>query len=140
MAFPGLGMYNASKWALEGMAESLAQEMAPFNVKVTIVEPGGFETYWDNDSIEIAERLPEYLEAFGPAEKGRQLGDPERRRMAGDPRKAARALLAIVESDNPPLRVLWGNVAYDRATTAYVQRLAVWAEWEHLSRSTDFDE
>lgn len=132
LAFPRLGMYHASKWALEGMTESLAQEVAPFNIKVTIVEPGGFATYWNNDSMEFATLMDEYTEALGPL--------PAPGKGPGDPKKAGPALLEIVDSPEPPSRVLWGNRAFDMVMDTYNKRLGVWAAWEQQSRSTDFDD
>ena len=131
LAFARLGMYHASKWALEGMTESLAQEIAPFNIKVTIVEPGGFDTYWNNASMEFAETMPEYDEALGQVQRGN--------RPAGDPKKTGAALLELVNSPNPPLRVLWGNGAYDRVMATYETRIAGWSEWEPMSRRLDYE-
>jgi NAD(P)-dependent dehydrogenase (short-subunit alcohol dehydrogenase family) len=131
LAFPRLGMYHASKWALEGMTESLAQEVAPFNIKVTIVEPSGFDTYWNNASMEFAETMPEYDEALGQVQRGN--------RPAGDPKKTGPALLEIVNNPNPPPRVLWGNAAFDRVMDVYGRRIAGWKEWEAMSRSLDYE-
>jgi NAD(P)-dependent dehydrogenase (short-subunit alcohol dehydrogenase family) len=141
VAFPRLGLYHASKWALEGMTESLAQEIAPFGIKVTIVEPGGFATEWMNASMDFAPTMPEYVEALGPVPPSRirPYERPEGLKV-GDPRKAGPALLEIVNTENPPLRVIWGGNAYDMVTGTYQKRLAEWAAWETMSRSTDFDE
>lgn len=133
-------LYTASKWALEGLSEALALELEPFNVKVTIVEPGSFETHVDNAGTDLAEGLPAYCEAFGPLERGLPLGHPERQRHVGDPSKAAAALLTIVGRQDPPLRVAFGNKAYDRVTRTLASRLDAIAKWEALSRSTDYDD
>jgi NAD(P)-dependent dehydrogenase (short-subunit alcohol dehydrogenase family) len=132
VSFARLGMYHASKWALEGMTESLAQEVAPFGIKVTLIEPGGFRTYWNNDSMDFATSLPEYDAALGEVRRG---GNPQ-----GDPKKAGPALLEVVNAAEPPLRVIWGSQAYDRVVDTYHKRLAEWSEWETMSRSTDYDE
>ena len=131
VSFPRLGMYHASKWALEGMTESLAQEIAPFGIKVTIVEPGGFATEWMNASMDFATPMPEYDEALGPRSPS-AIRPYERRQgiVVGDPRKAGPALLEIVNADNPPLRVIWGSNAYDRVVATYHQRLEGWAAWK----------
>jgi NAD(P)-dependent dehydrogenase (short-subunit alcohol dehydrogenase family) len=134
LAFPGLGLYHASKWALEGMTESLVQEVERFGIKVTIIEPGGFRTDWGGGSMQFTTERPEY--DFLP---GRSGGAP--RRMApGDPVKAAAALLQIVDDPNPPLRVLLGVMAFDFAQEAYHRRLAEWDRSKALSRSTEWTE
>jgi NAD(P)-dependent dehydrogenase (short-subunit alcohol dehydrogenase family) len=134
IAFPALGLYHASKWALEGMTESLAQEVAPFGIKVTIVEPGGFRTDWNGSSMQHSTHLAEY--EFLP---GRAAGAP-RRTSPGDPVKAAAALMQIVDDPNPPLRVLMGVMAFDLAQEAYHRRLAEWDRSKVLSRSTEWTE
>ncbi len=132
LAFPRLGLYHASKWALEGMSEALAQEVSPFGIKVSIVDPGGFDTFWNNASMTFADAMVEYDQVLGPRAAAR--------RPDGDPTKAGPALLEIVQSETPPLRVLFGASAYDRVMDGYQRRLAGWRTWEKLSRSTDFDD
>jgi NAD(P)-dependent dehydrogenase (short-subunit alcohol dehydrogenase family) len=132
IAFPALGLYHASKWALEGMTEALAQEVAPFGVKVTIIEPGGFRTDWGGSSMQYATQLPAY--DFLP---GRAAGAP-RRTSPGDPVKAAAALMQIVDDPSPPLRVLLGVMAFDLAQEAYHRRLAEWDRTKVLARSTEW--
>lgn len=130
-AFPGLGLYHASKWALEGMSEALAQELAPFGVKVTLVEPGGFGTDWAGSSSAHSQANPVYdpvrdalSKSFGKA-------------TIGDPASAARALLQVVDSKDPPLRILFGNNAVDMVPQIYAGRLQTWAAWEKVARSAD---
>ena len=132
IAFPALGLYHASKWALEGMTESLLQEVAPFGVKVTIIEPGGFRTDWGGSSMEHSTHLSEY--EFLP---GRAAG-AARRQSAGDPVKAAAALMTIVDDPDPPLRVLMGVMAFDLVQEAYHRRLVEWDRSKVLSRSTEW--
>ncbi|SFP03778.1 NADP-dependent 3-hydroxy acid dehydrogenase YdfG [Actinomadura madurae] len=129
-ALPLLGLYHASKWGLEGFTESLAQEVAPFGVKVTIVEPSAFRTDWWGDSMNKATSNPAYDRARDDLHA--ITGEP-----AGDPQRAATALLSIVDSPEPPLRVLFGVQAYDVATATYRRRLTTWAEWETTSRRAD---
>ena len=134
-AFPGIGVYHASKWALEGISDALSQEVAPFGIKVTIVEPGPFRTKWGHDNARFATPLPDYVDKYGNQEEQRAAtsgGEP------GDPRSAAEALLTVVDADEPPLRVLFGGPANDIAPRIYQSRLAVWEEWAPVGRNTDY--
>ncbi|MFY0578635.1 SDR family oxidoreductase [Cystobacter fuscus] len=130
-AFPSLGIYHASKWALEGMSESLAQEVAGFGIKVTIVEPGGFSTDWGGSSAVHARKNDAY-EGLRKAMAARRGGA-----TYGDPVGAANALLRIVDAQNPPLRVLFGGPPVDIVKGLYAKRLETWAQWEELSRAAD---
>jgi NAD(P)-dependent dehydrogenase (short-subunit alcohol dehydrogenase family) len=132
MAFPLSGAYSASKWALEALNESLAHEVADFGIKVTVIEPGGFATRSGEnpdplDNGHMAEPNPIYdgLRRRIAAFAGKQ--------PAGDPAAAAQALLKIVESDNPPLRVLFGQGFYPMLQQAYADRLKTWADWQDLA-------
>ncbi len=133
----GTGMYSATKCALEGFSESLAQEVAGFGITVTIVEPGRFPTSWNAESMTRAQRLAAYEEVL----RSRRVAISEtgERANPGDLEKAARALLTVLESEAPPLRLLLGNAAADAAPSIYRSRLDEWARWEPLSRATDFD-
>ncbi|MEU4511181.1 SDR family NAD(P)-dependent oxidoreductase [Nonomuraea wenchangensis] len=132
MAFPLSGAYSASKWALEALNESLAQEVAGFGVKVTVIEPGGFAT---RDG-----KNPDPLDNGHSAEPDPAY-DGLRRRIAafagsqpaGDPAAAAQALLKLVDSDDPPLRVLFGQGFYPLLQQVYADRLKTWADWQDLS-------
>jgi NAD(P)-dependent dehydrogenase (short-subunit alcohol dehydrogenase family) len=128
-AFPSLGGYHASKWALEGLTESLAQEVAGFGIKVTLVEPGGFATDWAGSSAVHAEPQPAYQpmrDAMAAAASGASVGDPT---------AAGPALLQIVDAENPPLRVLFGSQPTQLVKHLYAQRLQTWADWEHVSHA-----
>jgi NAD(P)-dependent dehydrogenase (short-subunit alcohol dehydrogenase family) len=134
-AFPGLGLYHASKWALEGMSESLAAEVAPFGIRVTLVEPSSFRTDWAGDSMHRAAPLDAYDEALGATRamfSGEGAGQEP-----GDPDAAAAIVREIVDSPEPPLRVLLGNMAVDVATGVYARRMQEWAAWEARSRAAD---
>ena len=126
-AFPNLGAYHASKWALEALSESLASEAARFGVRVTIVEPGGYDTDWAGSSARHSVRLDAYepMRQEAAARRGAQA--------PGDPAAAAEALLAVVDSDQPPLRVLFGAQAPDIVRGIYQRRLDEWQQWESLS-------
>ena len=128
-AFPTLGGYHASKWALEGLSESLAQELAGTGVHVTLVEPGGFATDWAGSSAVFAEPNPAY-DHIRNAMAERSAGS-----QPGDPTAAGPALLEVVDADNPPLRVLFGSQPTELVKHIYAQRLQTWADWEHVSRA-----
>ena len=116
VAFPLVGLYCASKYALEGLTESLALEAAPFGVKVTIVQPSDFRTgFREACHREIAPASP-YAEAFPSAVAS--LGVVTSEHEAGDPRRAAQALLELVAMPDPPLRLLLGNMAFDNVTAS----------------------
>jgi NAD(P)-dependent dehydrogenase (short-subunit alcohol dehydrogenase family) len=125
------GLYSASKFALEGMSEALAQEAAPFGVHVTIVEPGG---YWTDlyTSMRTAEPLPAYAPLRAELERQWAEGSVD-----SDPRLAADAVLRLVDSDDPPLRLVLGSVAYDLVVGLARQRLETWARWESVSRAAE---
>ncbi|MFI6706916.1 SDR family NAD(P)-dependent oxidoreductase [Nonomuraea sp. NPDC050478] len=132
MAMPLSAAYSASKWALEAVNESLAQEVADFGIKVTVIEPGGFATRGGKnpdplDNGHLAEPDPIYdgLRRRIAAFAGKQ--------PAGDPAAAAQALLEIVDSDDPPLRVLFGQGFYPILQQVYADRLKTWADWQDLS-------
>ncbi|WP_433256740.1 SDR family oxidoreductase [Streptosporangium sp. CA-135522] len=129
--FPTTGMYSASKFALEGMSEALAMEAAAFGVKLTIVQPGG---YWTDLYTSMTSTTP--LEPYGPlrAELEKQWAEGS---IDSEPRLAAEALLKLVDSDNPPLRLLLGSMVYDLAFDISRRRMEVWSGWEQVSRAAE---
>lgn len=127
-AFPGLGLYSASKWALEGFTEALAAEVEQFGIRVTMVEPGGFAT-GAADSARKTERLDAYEEFY--EEASRRAG--ERRAVLGDPAASAEALLRIVDAEEPPLRAFFGSAPLAMAEAAYERRLASWRQWQPVA-------
>jgi NAD(P)-dependent dehydrogenase (short-subunit alcohol dehydrogenase family) len=133
-----LGIYCASKSALEGMSEALAREVAPFGIKVTIVEPSMFRTDWAGGSMVRATALDDYDGVL--AERRQEYAEGTPSKAPGDPAQAARRLIEIVEMPDPPLRLLLGNKAVDIATAVYQGRLTGAAEWEAVSRSVDAPE
>ncbi len=128
-AFPNIGIYNASKWALEGMSQALAAEVADFGISVTLIEPGGFDTDWGGASAKHAEPNPAYDTFRKKAAEQRKA----RVSTPGDPAASATAVLAIVDADEPPLRVFFGTAPLGIATADYESRLAQWREWEHVA-------
>ncbi|MGV0815872.1 SDR family oxidoreductase [Mycolicibacterium boenickei] len=129
VAFADLGAYHASKWALEGLSQSLAAEVAPFGVHVTLIEPGGFSTDWSGSSAKRATPLPAYAEAHAAANRARS----QRSATSGDPRASAEAVLRIVDAENPPLRVFFGELPLQLAKADYESRLATWEQWQPVS-------
>ena len=126
-AFPGIGAYHASKWALEAFSQSLAQEVAGFGIRLTLIEPGGFETDWAGPSSRHSAELPEYdgiraLRAQRPTTNRR-----------GTPGATRRPILEIVDAATPPLRVFFGEPPLAIATADYESRLATWNEWQPVS-------
>ena len=136
-AFLNTGIYHASKWALEGFSESLAQEVAPFGIGVTIVEPGPFRTDWNGDSMTRATPMPAYDDILSARREA--MSGALARTQIGDPRRAGQALLAVLNSEKPPLRLLLGAFAADHAPAVYASRLAEWSAWDAVARSADFD-
>jgi NAD(P)-dependent dehydrogenase (short-subunit alcohol dehydrogenase family) len=128
-AFPVVGIYHASKWALEGFSQSLAQEVAGFGVKVTLVEPGGFSTDWSGSSSSTSEPLEDYAELHEQVAAARRarLGQP------GDPAASAAAILRVVDAEEPPLRVFFGTSPLGIAKADYASRIATWEKWQDVS-------
>lgn len=129
--FASTGLYSASKFALEGMSEALAAEAASFGVKLTIVQPGG---YWTDLYANMVQTEPD--EAYAPLreELATQWAEGS---IDSDPRLAAEAILALVDSDEPPLRLLLGSMVYDLAMGISQQRIQTWSRWEKVSRAAE---
>jgi NAD(P)-dependent dehydrogenase (short-subunit alcohol dehydrogenase family) len=131
IAYPTLGGYHASKWALEGMTDALAQEVAGFGIKVTLVEPGGFATDWSGASAIVADPHPAYAALHeNMAARRAQVVIPE-------PVGFKSAILTLVDAEQPPLRLFFGEAPTQMAPQVYQQRLAEWAEWAHLSKAAE---
>ena len=130
-AFPLLGAYHASKWAVEGYTQALAAEVKPFGIDVTLVEPAGFATDWAGSSSVHSEPLPAYDEARERAAEARARRSSS---GPGDPHASAEALLRIVDAEEPPLRCLFGASALGIIKADYESRLANWEQWDEVAR------
>jgi NAD(P)-dependent dehydrogenase (short-subunit alcohol dehydrogenase family) len=126
-AFPGIGAYHASKWALEGLSQALSQEVANFGIKVTLIEPGGFSTDWAGPSAKHSEESSAYAAAHEAA-RNRSTGSER-----GNPSSSSAALLKIVDAEEPPLRAFFGKAPLGIATKDYESRLATWNAWQDVA-------
>jgi NAD(P)-dependent dehydrogenase (short-subunit alcohol dehydrogenase family) len=128
-AFPTIGIYNASKWALEAMSQALAGEVAGLGIHVTIVEPGGFATDWAGPSAAHATPIAAYDGVRNVVRErfARLAGSP------GDPEATGPAILQIVDADEPPLRFFLGRGPLELTRAEYAQRLATWEQWDEVS-------
>ncbi|BEP13046.1 SDR family oxidoreductase [Acidothermaceae bacterium B102] len=128
-AFAGLSAYHASKWALEGFSQALSQEVADFGIHVTLVEPGGYSTDWGGASAKRADQLPEYgaMRAKVAEWRAARMSSP------GDPVATRDAILTVVDAEQPPLRIFFGDAGLDMTTAEYEHRLATWKQWQPVS-------
>jgi NAD(P)-dependent dehydrogenase (short-subunit alcohol dehydrogenase family) len=131
----GRAPYAAAKWGVEGFSETLAKEVAPFGVKVTLVEPGGFRTDFAGSSTALREGRPEYDATVGATVRFQRAYNGK---QPGDPARAAAALLRLASEANPPLRIVLGSDAYHAAEKNDLAKIALAKEWKDLSLSTDF--
>lgn len=132
---PGMGAYQTAKFAVEGFSEVLNNEVRPFGVKVTIIEPGGFRTDWGGSSMQLHEVHPDYEDTVGEMHRRRLEMDGK---QPGDPVRAARAILEVVDAEAPPLRLLLGSDALALADSSSRSRAEEAQAWAHLTTSTDF--
>jgi len=136
LSFAGFSAYSASKFALEGASEALAQEVAPFGIKVLIVEPGQFRTQLAGSGMRHMPVIEAYQPVVGAT---REFAHSMHNTQAGDPRKAAAAIAKALEAQHTPLRLQLGGDSVD-AVRAHAQAMLKEMEaWEAVSRSTDFD-
>lgn len=133
--FPGVGIYNATKFALEGLSEALAQEALHLGIKVTIVEPGAFRTDWAGRSLDWGATIADYESTVGQRRQGLKSLNGN---QPGDPRKGAAAMIAIADEPNPPLRLVLGADAFDVITAKLKGVSAELETWQSLSVATAY--
>ena len=132
---PGMGAYQTAKFAVEGFSEVLNNEVKPFGVKVTIIEPGAFRTDWGGSSMTIAPVGSDYEQTVGEINRYRRSADGQ---QPGDPALAAKAVVDIVALDEPPLRLLLGKDALEHADRSSRSRAAEAEQWAYITNSTDY--
>jgi NAD(P)-dependent dehydrogenase (short-subunit alcohol dehydrogenase family) len=136
LAYPNFSLYHASKWAIEGFVESVAQEVAPFGIEFTLVEPGPTRT-----NFAAALVSPPVMEVYDqtPAGDVRRAVSSGAFALKGDPLKMAKAMLDVANVNPAPKRLLLGSDAYDRVHAALTQRLAELEQQQEVARSTEID-
>ncbi|OQR36751.1 short-chain dehydrogenase/reductase [Pseudomonas sp. Bc-h] len=135
ITMPGIAYYCGSKFALEGISDTLSKELAPFNIFVTTVAPGSFRTDWAGRSMQRTPRsIADYDASFDPV---RQAREEKNGKQLGDPQKAAQAMLKLIDSANPPAHLLLGSDALGLVRGKLEQSLKDLEQWEALTRSTD---
>jgi NAD(P)-dependent dehydrogenase (short-subunit alcohol dehydrogenase family) len=135
-SFPAVGYYNATKFAVEGLSEALWQEVEPLGIRVMVVEPSGFRTDWAGRSAnEATLELADYVATAGLwRAQVREISG----KQAGDPARAAQAIVAAVESGNPPHHLLLGNAAFDGAISKLAELRSDFVAGEAVARGADF--
>ena len=124
---PTMGIYSASKWAVEAINESMAAEVKEFGISTTLIEPNRYNTEWAGTSAVRSKKISDYdslkSEVFSQIQK----------LPAGDPGATAEAILKIADAETPPLRVFFGKVGLPWVKNVYAERLSLWEQWSELS-------
>jgi NAD(P)-dependent dehydrogenase (short-subunit alcohol dehydrogenase family) len=137
VSFPGAGIYCSTKFALEALSEAMAKEVAPLGIKVTIVEPGAFRTDFNGRSLVMEEpKITDYEEVIGGFRTWLKDMDGK---QPGDPQKAAEVIIQVVNSPNPPLRLVLGKYAYTKFRKKIESLTAELDAWETIAANTDFE-
>lgn len=135
ITMPGIAYYCSSKFALEGISDTLSQELRPFGIAVTAVAPGSFRTDWAGRSMQRSPRsIADYDQSFDPIRKARQ---DKSGKQLGDPRKAAQAILQVVASPSPPDHLLLGSDALGLVRDKLQRMSKEIDQWQDLTCSTD---
>lgn len=135
--YPGFSIYGASKWALEGVSESLAAELKPLGIGVMLVEPGPFRTDFVRRSMERAERR---IEAYdGTSGRFFAMLESMDGKQSGDPSRAANAIIAAVRSAHPPMRLVLGKYANDKVRRKCAATLRELGEWEDIALDVEIE-
>ncbi|MBD5788308.1 SDR family NAD(P)-dependent oxidoreductase [Cellulosimicrobium terreum] len=132
---PGMGAYQAAKFAVEGFSEVLAAEMRPLGIRVVLVEPGAFRTDWQGGSMTMYPVGPDYESTVGTIHEFRRSSQGN---QPGDPARAARLLVDLVDHDELPMRLPLGAGAVDQILANEQRRIAETTDWAAFSRSADF--
>jgi NAD(P)-dependent dehydrogenase (short-subunit alcohol dehydrogenase family) len=137
IAYPGLSLYHTTKWAIEGFFESVAQEIAPFNIEVTLIEPGSARTgFFGGGNLVVAPTLEAYADT--PAAGLRRRRAAGELQTPGDPVKMVKAMIASVHQSPAPKRLALGSDAYEMIRAALTERLAALEAQKDIALSTDF--
>ena len=135
VTFPAVGFYHMTKFAVEGLSETLAKEVTPFGIGVTVVEPGAFRTDFRGRSVKQSPRLPAYAETAGASRDRVLAGDGK---QENDPVLGVQAIIRALEAVKPPLHLLLGNDALEQARQKVADLTRDFDAWEELTRSTKF--
>ena len=136
VGMPGFGIYNSTKFAVEGLSEALAHEVSPFGIRVTLVEPGPFRTDFLGGSLAVARRtIADYDETSGRTRAGVATRNGN---QPGDPVRAAEAIVKAVTSENPPLHLLLGRFAYEQAAAKLDNLRKEFETWREVTLGADF--
>lgn len=136
VANPGTGFYSSTKFALEGLGEALAREVAPFGIRASLVEPGPFQTDWNGRSMkQTATPIGDYAQTVG---QRRAFIQSMHGKMPGDPRRAGEAIVALEKLEKPPLRLLLGKPVLDMARAKLAEFGQSLNEWEAVTLGADF--
>lgn len=137
-SFPTLGYYNATKYAVEGISEALVQELEPFGIEVTLVEPSGFRTDWaGRSSIKTQISIEDYRGTI--VEQGLAAASQGGGQEPGDPVKAAQAIIDVVESKKPPRHLLLGKGAYEGAYGKIEALKRDFEAWKDTTLGADYE-
>jgi NAD(P)-dependent dehydrogenase (short-subunit alcohol dehydrogenase family) len=136
VAFPGNSLYHATKWGIEGFVEAVAQEVAPFGIGMTIVEPGGARTEFRYGSAQVAKLMPIYDGT--PAHSFLRMLDPKSGLAPGDPARMVARIIESVDVEPAPLRMVLGSQALESTMTTLRKRIASFEAQAVLAASTDF--
>ncbi|WP_200974832.1 SDR family NAD(P)-dependent oxidoreductase [Echinicola sp. 20G] len=128
-ALPTLGLYSATKFAVEGLTEALAQEVEHFGIHLTLVEPNGYATNFAGDSAVLSQPIPDYepVRIALAANEGMQAS------ATGIPEATVPALLQLIDSENPPLRYFLGKVGLQKTKQVYAERLSEWEKYNQVA-------
>lgn len=128
-SFPTVGIYSASKFAVEGLSEALAQEVKAFGIHVTLIEPNGYATDFGSSSVQ-SNPIPAYGNMKAELYTHPEFTGAD---VYGVPNATAEAILQLVDAPNPPVRLILGKKALPLAKFAYAERLSAWEEWNEVS-------